>query len=70
MDEQKKAEEGFDGEAILDSTDFGFIVSSEGELKSLMIPENFEGDLPEEIVLILDILGIDLTAPAAERRLH
>lgn len=68
MDEKEKFE--LSEEAILDSSDFGFIVSSEGELKSLMIPENFEGDLPEEIVMILDILGIDITAPASTRNLH
>lgn len=68
MDEHEKVELG--DETILDPTDFGFIVSADGELKSIMIPENFEGDLPEEIVMILDILGIDITAPPSTRNLH
>lgn len=57
-------------EASLDATDFGFIISADGELKSLMYPETLEGDPPEEIILILDILGIDLTAPKGSRTLH
>lgn len=57
-------------EASLDATDFGFIVSATGELKSLMYPETLEGDPPEEVIMILEILGIDLTAPASSRTLH
>lgn len=57
-------------EASLDATDFGFIVSASGELKSLMYPESLEGDPPEEVILILEILGIDLTAPKGTRTLH
>lgn len=57
-------------EASLDATDFGFIISAKGELKSLMYPESLEGDPPEEVILILEILGIDLTAPKASRTLH
>jgi hypothetical protein len=57
-------------EAELDATDFGFIISADGELKSLMYPDGLEGDPPEEIILILEILGIDLTAPGGGRTLH
>ena len=57
-------------EASLDETDFGFIISASGELKSLMYPELLEGDPPEEVILILEILGIDLTAPKGTRTLH
>lgn len=57
-------------EANLDATDFGFIISADGELKSLMYPESLEGDPPEEIIMILEILGIDLTAPKGTRTLH
>lgn len=57
-------------EANLDATDFGFIISADGELKSLMYPESLEGDPPEEIIMILEILGIDLTAPKGSRTLH
>lgn len=57
-------------EAALDATDYGLIISADGELKSLMYPESLEGDPPEEIVMILEILGIDLTAPKGSRTLH
>lgn len=42
----------------IDPTDFAFVVSSNGELKSLMIPEDLMDDPPEEIVKILEIFGI------------
>lgn len=57
-------------EASLDATDFGFIISADGELKSLMYPETLSGDPPEEVIMILEILGIDLTAPPGTRTLH
>lgn len=57
-------------ETVLDATDFGFIVSADGELKSLMYPDSLQGDPPEAIILILEILGIDLTAPKGSRTLH
>jgi hypothetical protein len=71
-DKNLDAENEFDNpeEAALDATDFGFIVSANGELKSLMYPESLEGDPPEEVIMILEILGIDLTAPKGSRTLH
>lgn len=71
-DKNANLEDDFDNpeEASLDSTDFGFIISGDGELKSMMYPEKLEGELPEEIVLILEILGIDITAPKGLRTLH
>lgn len=57
-------------EQVLDVTDYGFILSEDGELKSLLIPEDAADDLPENVILILDILGIDLTAPKETRSLH
>jgi len=41
-----------------DPTDYGFIISADGELKSIMYPEDLLGDPPEEIQLILKLFGI------------
>jgi hypothetical protein len=46
-----------------DPSDYGFIISADGELKSVMYPEEFLGEPPEEIQLILKLFGItDITA--------
>lgn len=42
----------------IDETDFAFVVSADGSLKSLMIPENLMENPPKEIVKILKIFGI------------
>ena len=52
-----------DFEDSLDPTDFGLIISKEGELKGLFIPEEKQAPefIPESIVRILnEIYGIDL----------
>lgn len=38
--------------------DYGFVISSEGELKSIMFPEELMNDPPIEIKKILKIFGI------------
>ncbi len=50
--------------------DFGFIIGSDGELKSMMIPEHFMSDPPEEVMLILKIFGIDDINSLGDRTLH
>jgi len=50
-------------EDSLDPTDFGLIISKDGELKGLFIPEDKEAPefIPDSIVRILnDIYGIEL----------
>lgn len=42
----------------IDPTDFAFVISSDGELKSLMMPEDLMNEPPKEIVEILKIFGI------------
>ena len=39
--------------------DYGIIIGPDGELKSLFMPEGFEIDPPENVVKILQMLGID-----------
>jgi hypothetical protein len=50
--------------------DFGFIISSEGELKSMMIPEELMNDPPPEIEKILNIFGIKNIHTLDNRTLH
>jgi hypothetical protein len=50
--------------------DFGFIISSEGELKSMMIPEELMDDPPPEIEKILNIFGIKNIHILDGRTLH
>jgi hypothetical protein len=37
--------------------DYGFILSPDGELKSMMLPENMPFDVPEKLAKIFEILG-------------
>lgn len=50
--------------------DFGFIIGPDGELKSIMYPENLMEDPPEEIKMILEIFGIDNIDTIENRILH
>ena len=43
----------------LNPDDYGFIVGSDGELKSMLFPQDLMEDPPEEIKKILAIFGID-----------
>lgn len=53
-----------------DPSDYGFIISADGELKSIMYPENLMGEPPEEIQLILKLFGIGDIDTAENRTLH
>lgn len=57
-------------EEEIDADDFGFIIGPDGELKSLMYPENLMEDPPEEIKMILRIFGIDDINDIDNRTLH
>jgi|GEM_PF-6116783 len=50
--------------------DFGFIISADGELKSMMIPEELMDDPPPEIEKILNIFGIKNIHILDGRTLH
>ena len=50
--------------------DFGFILGPDGELKSIMIPEDHVGELPEKVLMILNIYGINDIDELSKRRLH
>jgi hypothetical protein len=53
-----------------DPTDYGFIISADGELKSIMYPEDLMEDPPEEIKLIMQIFGIADIETLDNRTLH
>ena len=57
-------------EEEIDADDFGFIIGPDGQLKSLMYPENLMEDPPEEIKMILRIFGIDSIDDIDNRTLH
>jgi hypothetical protein len=50
--------------------DFGFIIDSNGNLKTLMIPEHLMEDPPEEVVAILEMFGIDNIHDLETKLLH
>jgi hypothetical protein len=50
--------------------DFGFIISADGELKSMMIPEELMDNPPPEIEKILNIFGIKNIHTLDNRTLH
>lgn len=50
--------------------DFGFIISSTGELKSMMIPDLLMDDPPAEVKKILKIFGIKNIHSIDSRTLH
>lgn len=53
-----------------DERDFGFIISPEGDLKSIMFSENLMEDPPKEIKKILKIFGIKDLHDLAPKTLH
>lgn len=53
-----------------DDGDYGFVVGPNGELKSLMLPEDLMEDPPIEIKRILKIFGIKNIHQLEPRTLH
>lgn len=69
QDLNNNIEENLDDEDI-DDGDFGFIIGPDGELKSMMIPEDLMGDPPMEVKRILKIFGIKNIHSLEPRILH
>ena len=59
-------------EDALEDDDWGLIISSEGELKGLFIPEGKEeDDVPKQIVdMCVRCFGIDVTQNYQENTIH
>lgn len=53
-----------------DGGDFGFVIGANGELKSIMIPEELMDDPPKEVKRILKIFGIKNIHQLEPRTLH
>lgn len=50
--------------------DFEFIISPTGSLKSITLPKHLMNNLPEEVLLILEMFGIDDLQSLTPRTLH
>jgi len=50
--------------------DFEFVIDSNGDLKSMVIPEHLMNDPPEEIQLIMRLYGIEDLNMLDNRTLH
>jgi hypothetical protein len=72
MDDNKHDTETFTFETSLDDGDWGLIISAEGDLKGLFIPEGSEEDqVPESIVHICEeYFGVDLSQGDQPKTLH
>ena len=69
MSKNIEIDDMYDDDDFLE-TDFEFIISQEGNLKSVSLPKNTMYDLPEEIELILKIFGISDLHSIIPRTLH
>jgi len=65
-----EVEEEFDDDDNFSPNDFGFIIDSDGNLKTLMIPEHLMEDPPEEVKAILEMFGIDNIHDLENKLLH
>lgn len=57
-------------EDVYTADDFGFIISPDGELKSVMLPENYVDELPIEVQMILKIFNITDFNQLEDKTLH
>lgn len=53
-----------------DDDDYGFIISADGELKSVVFPEHLMEEPPQEIKRILKIFGIKNLHDLGDNTLH
>jgi 5'-3' exonuclease len=51
-------------------TDFGFIIDSSGELKTVFFPEDYSGLMPKKIKEVLYLMGVDDPDSLAGITLH
>lgn len=68
--EQQENEEILDEDDEFDEGDYGFVISANGELKSILMPEDLMDDPPIEIKRILKIFGIKNIHQLEPRTLH
>lgn len=68
--EQLEASEEEKDYEEFDESDYAFVISPEGELKSIMFPEDSMDDPPKEIKRILKIFGIKDLNEIGPRTIH
>lgn len=69
--EQQLPEEELDvDDEDFNDDDYGFIIGANGELKTMMIPEDLMDDPPLEVKRILKIFGIKNIHQIEPRTLH
>jgi len=66
----KKAVEDSADDEDFNDTDYGFIIKSNGSLRTMMLPEDLMDDPPLEIKKILRIFGIKNIHQLEPRTLH
>lgn len=66
--EEDLEEEDYDDE--YDPTDFGFVISGDGSLKSVQFPEALMDDPPTEVIKILRIFGIKNIHTLVDHTIH
>jgi hypothetical protein len=49
-----------DFDAEITDDDFGIIIGPDGELKSFFLPNKDDVDIPENLIQILELLGVDV----------
>ena len=57
-------------EKEITDTDFGFIVTNSGELKTVFFPEDYSGRMPEKIKEVLQLMGVEDPESLADVTLH
>jgi len=57
-------------EKEITDTDFGFIIDSSGELKTVFFPEDYSGYMPKKIKEVLHLMGVDDPESLASVTLH
>lgn len=57
IQEEEEYDEFYDNE--ISDDDYGFILDSDGNLKSVFFPESADFEVPETVQAILDIFGVD-----------
>jgi hypothetical protein len=67
IEETEEFDEGVDD---FEEGDYGFIIGPNGELKSIMLPEDLFEDPPDEIKKILKIFGIQDIYAMSNKTLH
>jgi hypothetical protein len=65
-----EADQEDDEDDELEDGDYGFIIGPDGELKTLMIPEDLMGDPPNSVKRILKIFKIESLHHIEPRTLH